>query len=364
VSAKVESGATRQLLDLVYEYGQAHFKAIEPAGDRWRLVPRDPGQAKLLALRLRHPRLRSATAVGESIEVELTGQEAPTVTEFFLDVGPFEQDTFAPGKLVLRRREPGEPRRIEFVGVATEDEEWRRFLARDVDLIPALTESAAAYLREVPSVRIVPYRNRQPIALIFGPTSTTFSDPEVRRAVSGRLARAAIAKYVTGTSAHAVETRTLPSHRPLSGPVRLVFHEPALDVRRAVLVVEQQLVEMGFEVHVEALEIKELLETLQAGSYDAFVFYGGHDPTYAAMLTTGHDANAARYSNPALDAAVKAGNLDEAKRILEEDVPLTPLYYQTNYVAADRRFCGVRPTSGANYNYLADVHLCAEGEAE
>jgi hypothetical protein len=364
ISATVTSGATRHLIDLVLVPARAQFESIAPVAAGWRLIPRKGSSAAELANKIRHERLRSVTVVDEAIDVELAPGPDPSLADFLLDIGPFQQDSFEPGRLVLHRRVPGDIRVIEVLAVGSEDEEWRRFLAREVDLIPHLSSGAMEYLREVPSVRIVRYERRRPIALHFGLTSPTLGDSGVRRSVAARLNRTAIALYATGQANNAIATRSQANERPLSGSVRLIFPKAALDQRKAALVVEQQLVEMGFTVSLEPLDIPQLMAAVENQSFDVFIFEGSHEPRHHQRFTTGSDFNITKYSNAAYDDAVQRGDAAIATQILETDMPLTPLYMEAEAVAVDRRFCGVRPVASHDYSFLAEIRPCAEGETE
>jgi hypothetical protein len=255
-------------------------------------------------------------------------------------------------------------REIAVFAFASEDEEWRRFLAREVDLIPQLSTGAMEYLGEVPSVRIVSYQRRKPIALHFGLSSPAFADAGVRRSVAARFNRAAIAAFATGDSANALVTRAEDTDRNLSGHVRLIFYGASLDQRKAALVVEQQLVEMGFSVSIKALAVPELMAAVEKQSFDVFLFEGSHDPRHHRRFTTGSDFNISKYSSAAFDDAVERGDAATATHILETDVPLTPLYREAEAVAVDRRFCGVHPVGSHDYSFLAEIRPCEEGETE
>lgn len=141
------------------------------------------------------------------VEAEFaTEAAAATVTPetMALHLGPYQQESFHGNVLTLVRNAPGPgPDRIEVRAVATEEEEWRRFLAREVDLVPFAGASALRQLRQVPSVRILHTEEATPVALQFSLAESGVPDGRIRRAISLAFRRKALAKAIIGDAGHA-----------------------------------------------------------------------------------------------------------------------------------------------------------------
>ena len=64
--------------------------------------------------------------------------------------------------------------------VASAEEEWRRFLGREVDLQPVVGPAYVAYLREVPSVRLLAHRQPQHLEPGAAPRRQQVVDDDLR----------------------------------------------------------------------------------------------------------------------------------------------------------------------------------------
>ena len=361
---------TRTLLDLVYVYATTYVERVERVGQRFRLVIKAHSRISpaTLAKTLRYATLGSVEVSGQDLLVTTTDGDEPVLDDLFFELGPFEEESYSPDKLVLRRRGGDGVQRIEVLRVATQEEEWRRFLAREVDVSLFMSPGTLTYLSDVPSVRIVPVAETPDVALHFRTDSPIFADREMRRHVAGNIRRAAVAQMATGDRTLAIPVTVEPAlANPKGATLTILSVNSLAGHQQAVLVLEQRLVEMGFTVKLKPGSPEELVEKVSGGEWDAMVFYAGSgkfDLAYASRYLGDRPGNIPRYKNPEYDAAVAAGDLHKAKQLLADDVPFTPLYRASEAVAIDRRFCGVHPRVNYDLSWLADVHLCAPGEAQ
>ena len=366
LSISVSSSTSRNLLDLVYQPGYAVFSRVEPRADSWFLAfkAEHPGAAKELL----HASLVAARDVPGGVEVKLSTSARPALEDFYVDDGPYRQVSFSGDKLVLERRAPGVPQRIEVYAMSSESEECRRFLAREVDVVPRAEAGQARQLREVPSVRVVPVEHPSTAAIFFNVRRGAFATAEARRLVSAGFRRRAIAHAATSDDTAAVGSdveKPSGEERPSArGRVRLLFYAGASDTQRAALVIEQQLLELGFQVDILALDLPELGKQLSDGGYDLFLHQGAYEPAAFKLATSASDYNLTGYANPEFDAAVAAGNDARALELLARDVPFAPLYGLREAVALDVKLCGDRPKYSYDLSWLATVHTCAPGERE
>jgi ABC-type transport system substrate-binding protein len=252
----------------------------------------------------------------------------------------------------------------------TEEEEWRRFLAREVDLVPHASTSHLQYLRDVPSVKIVPVTEPWSTALFFNLRRQPTADPRVRRLISLALRRRSIASMFTGEPQDAISAEEdLPRAQAILAEVSppeltLLMYESSSEYQRVGLVIQEQLAQINVRVKLKAVGRGEFERAWRGGDYDCLLFGGGIEPRYWRLLQTGSPANVLGYSNPEFDDAAARKDVEAATRILAQDVPLTPLYVVREGVAMDRRFCGAHPRITSDYSWLARVHVCKEGEVE
>lgn len=343
---------------------------------RFRIRPDTKLPVEEIARKIKAPGMTDASVDGDSIIVRIdAGQPVPDAETVVLDVGPFEQASYTSGHLVLRRRSGRGIASIEFLAVGSEDEEWRRFLARDVDLVPVVRPTFFPYLAEVPSVALAPYSAPPSLGLLFQVQHGAFVDVRLRRALSLGLHRGAIAKAVLGGSDNALASeedfveaqRLLEEIRAERGDlpaVRLRYLTNATEDQRAALVLEQQLDELGFQVKLEPFEVASANDVFTKRDFEVLLTYAGVTPIYFRRALSKHAGNITGYANPEFDRAVAESDEARAIEILERDVPMTPLLTIPEAVAVDRRFCGARPRINSDLSWLADVHSCAAGETE
>jgi hypothetical protein len=365
----VSTSFTANLRELVHEPGSRHFNRLEREGDKYRLTvgAASPHAADALALALRHDRLEHASVLDGVVHAVVSQGPGLDLGDFWVDLGPFVQESYDPGRVVLRRRAEGiGPQRIEVLHVASEEEEWRRFLGREVDLVPNISPGMTRYLREVPSVKLVAIGEATAVALYFRVSSGAFQSREARRAVAQRLRRGAVASVAIGDASAAFVNPGAVTGGAVDAdaPIRLIFHGGNVQHERAAMVVEQQLLEMGYRVELAALGIEELVKTTATGSFDALLFFGGLGEEQLAQLRTGSPANIPGYANEDYDRHLAEHRFAEARALVLEDVPYTLLYAARAAVAVDARWCNVHPKNPADFTWLADVRPCGPGESE
>ncbi|MBI4510071.1 MAG: hypothetical protein HY698_10585 [Deltaproteobacteria bacterium] len=379
----VTDSTTRHLMNLVYTPLLRHFRELTRSGSAVRLMRREdsPLSSQELSSAMRHPKLISAHPDEQGVTLAFTNKEiADTIQLDFvgchlLDLGPYEQESFTEKKMVLRRRVPGTgPARIQ-VQSMSEEEEWRLLLGGSIDVLPVASPSHLTYLRSIPSLKVVPVKDPGSIALIFLTTSAGVPDARARRGMSLALRRRAIAEVVTGEQEDAVpteedleEARRLLAAAGIDSNRRrelgLLYHSESTDFERAAMVVQHQLAPLGVDVTIVPVnDHKTFRERVLGEAFHAYILFGGNVKRYWYQLESGAPGNMSRYSSPEFDAAARAGDEPLAKRIVERDSPLTPLYYIREGAAARRDLCGIKPEV-TRLDWLAGVHRCTPGELE
>jgi hypothetical protein len=317
--------------------------------------------AETIASAARFPNLVSVVAHDDAIDVEFANEEDALVGEgdrTIFATGPYEQASFNESELVLRRRSGNGPDLIDVINATSEDEEWRRFLTREFDVIPQTTANQREFLSEVPSVRLVPYQRVSPVFLYFSTQSEALQDHDVRRAISLGLRRGPLAESVARkrdaaakTPEDLTEARRLLHGRHLS--LRLTVPATSNYFTKAALIVQSQLRLIDIDVSIVPTSIATFATTPR----DLAVFYGF---PLAGFVST--NANLSQWSNAAFDAAVMDNDLSRAQQIFDEAIPATTLFEVMDWAAIDKRFCGGQPHSPADLSWIADLHPCREGE--
>ncbi|MFH0903069.1 MAG: ABC transporter substrate-binding protein [Pseudomonadota bacterium] len=365
---------TATLGELVYQPLDTEFAEISRSGKEIVLVLR-PGSkrsaAELTGL-LCHPALVRSSPAEDRIAVELASEEAAkTITLSFpmLTTGLYIQESFQTDELVLRRVAPGNgPLRIIARSMPTEEEEWRRFLAREVDVLPYASPSHLRYLREVPSVRVMPVAKRPRIDFFFRVRDSVLADLSLRQAIALALRRQPLAKMVVGDPSAAVvvqedlalarqllASRRIDPAQPLR--LRILVHQGSSDLVRAALVIQQQLALVGLEVTIEALDTAPYIHRINEGRFELLLHYGAVGPRLA-VFRSNDKRNLCGYANPAFDAALDAGDEDRAAAILAQDAAVAPLYHIEAAAALDRSLCADSPQSVSDLSWLATIHRC------
>lgn len=137
-------------------------------------------------------------------------------------------------------------------------------------------------------------------------------------------------------------------------------------------IIQAQLKEVGIDVSIESLEWGTFLAATGRGDLDMFTLgwgpstydgdYGFYPNFHSSQL--GGAGNRSQYVNPAMDKLLDEAKkeVDQNKRkelykqvaeIVYDDVPVIPMYYSNNTVAAVKGIEGVKATSYINFDELS-----------
>lgn len=137
-------------------------------------------------------------------------------------------------------------------------------------------------------------------------------------------------------------------------------------------IIQAQLKEVGIDVSIESLEWGTFLAATARGDLDLFTLgwgpstYDGDYGFYPCFHSTqmGGAGNRSQYSNPEMDKVLDAAKKEvdqnvrkdmykQVAEIIYEDVPVIPVYYSNNTVAAVKAVKGMKPTSYIYFNELS-----------
>jgi hypothetical protein len=365
-----ETGAAH-FVRLVYRPLHEQYSGLQLDGSSVRLTPKPGARPELI----RHPALKKVRRDADAVVMELDDPVRARnllLESQLIDSGPYVQEAYEGDTLRLRRRNGKGPEVIEVKNVPTEEEEWRRFLAREIDVLPYGSPRHLQHLREVPSVRVLEMQRPVYAGLHFRiRDGSSLADVRLRRAIALGIRRGALAEVITGDRGGAVgveenlaEAQRLAAEAGTPIRLRTLVYGAGSEFRRAALVLEQQLALLGVDLAIETLTVEELGSRIRQSDWDAWLFFGAYEPDYYYYVRTGDLGNVAGYSNPEVDAAIAAGDHAAVRALLARDVPFTPLYRIGDGAALDRSLCSDRPYTTGDMSWLATVHRCGPEELE
>jgi ABC-type transport system substrate-binding protein len=142
-------------------------------------------------------------------------------------------------------------------------------------------------------------------------------------------------------------------------------------------VIQNQLKEVGIPVEIQTSEINTLFDELRRGNFQ--IAYGqwvggNQDPIFFKDLfatseiptQTRSSRNRSRYSNPELDALIEqaVNTYDRQKarelyvriqEIVSRDVPVLPLWYQSNIVIARKNVEGIQVNASGDWYFVKNL---------
>ncbi len=260
----------------------------------------------------------------------------------------------------------------------------------------------ASLVRRDTALTVVTYPILLTYGLVWNTSRPPFDDPRLRRAMTLALNRAQmIAAYLYGFGE--VADGPVPPSHPLAVAVPRVPYDRAaaralLDslgwragpdgVRRrdgrplafTILTVGsadnslEQMIQadlraVGADVRIRQLELSAFLAAAQAPArdYDALVtgLSGDLDLGYLSSLfdsrRRAEPLQYAQYRNPAVDAALDAGDVAAVQRIVARDLPISFLYHARGVQGMTRRLRGVRMDLRGELATLHEWHLMPAG---
>jgi peptide/nickel transport system substrate-binding protein len=165
-------------------------------------------------------------------------------------------------------------------------------------------------------------------------------------------------------------------------PIRLGLSGTSAIGRNVAVVVQNQLKEVGIPIEIQTYEGNTLLDEMRRGTfqigYSQWVG-GNQDPIFYKDLFASSEIptetkisrNRSRYSNPELDRLVEeaVNTFDRQKardlyvriqEIISRDVPVLPLWYQSNIVIARKNVGNIQVNASGDWGFVKN--LTREGQ--
>ncbi len=313
--------------------------------------------------------------------------------------GPFALDQWPEaGRLRLRRRRDGQL--VELVQVKDPGVRVMKLLRGEIDLLQSdLPPELFRFLGERESVRVTrrPGSNFTYIGLNM--EDPDLGKPQVRRAIAHAIDRQAIITHVMAGAALPAQA-LLPSHHwagvadlpelgrdlPLARgllqqagygadhPLELEYKTSTDPFRvRLATIIQAQLAEVGIRVRVRSLDWGTFFGDVKNGRFQMYslTWVGIKTPDQFRYVFHSDSvpplgANRGRYRNAAADAlieraermpdlAAQAVVYRELQRLLLEDLPYIPLWYEDQIMATRPGVQGYRLAADGRYDGLADI---------
>ncbi|QNI38547.1 ABC transporter substrate-binding protein [Edaphobacter sp. 4G125] len=260
-------------------------------------------------------------------------------------------------------------------------------------------------LEQAPNLKIESGQSSVVIYTNFNVTDPVLHDRRVRQAIACAMDRQAIVDAIWRGQAKLADTLLPAEHWAAAKGNELAqyphnvaraeklldeagFHRGADGVRLRITlktstdettrlmatVLQQQLRSAGIRLELRSAEFGTFYSDVTRGAFQMYALRwigSNEDPdifryTYGSSAFPPKGANRGRYSNPRVDALLKAAaaETDQAKRraeyvevqqILAEDLPGIPLWYPNNEVVHSRRIEGVKPKGSGTFDYLREV---------
>ena len=326
-------------------------------------LPSSPYRAPTLASSLRCDGLERTYAEGERVFAQFrdpdAAQHLATSAKRVFALGPYAVTDSTSEMIRFTAKGERSIDAIELVGVPFGDA-WRRLLARDLDVIPILSELHRPRFDRVDTVHLVASPTIVGMALVFNVREAPFDSRPLRRHIANHLDRAAIGRIACGTAdcAWQLWLESIPGESPVTDrsttmPLTVLqSHHSAVIAAR---VVRHQL-SRYLTVAVDAVPIAEYRRRLLKGDFSAILMpapIGGQ----AAAKKIAWLSGATGFSE-----ALANGDSIDIDAVMTDMMPAVPLYEVRQFAAIDDRFCGGRPTNPRSWAWLANMKLCEEDE--
>ncbi len=251
-------------------------------------------------------------------------------------------------------------------------EAWRKLLARRVDVLPSIPWLYRNHFLDVASVHIEPIPVTSYITLFFDMRHPGWADPEVRRHVAALINPADIAAIACGDVTCAVSDWHIASPSPeelseqssqdIALPPKIVIQiletrTPIVSAARAISYWLRRQADV--EVVVEPVTIAELTPKQgAAGAGEAAIIrlvpLRLPDDADLVRLTTTLEV-VSSYASAAYGAALASDDRDAIQSVLEDEVPIVPLYALRQFAAIDKSFCGGIPERATSWAWIAEL---------
>ena len=275
-----------------------------------------------------------------------------------------------------------------------------------VDMAPmptSLSPDAVKRLEQDPNLQVQSFPGSNVVLLTINTTSPPLDNVRVRQAIAYAIDRQCLIQSLLlgfGTIAHSIipeeswaySTGQTYSYDPatakrllseagvrLDKPIDYKISGSSIAARQYAVVIQNYLKEVGIPVDIQTPELNTLLDELRRGNFQiAYSQWvgGNQDPIFYKDLfatseiptQTRSSRNRSRYSNPELDKLLdEAVNTFDRQRaselyrriqeIVSRDVPVFPLWYQSNIVIARKNVGNIQVNASGDWGFVKNLTI-------
>jgi peptide/nickel transport system substrate-binding protein len=273
-----------------------------------------------------------------------------------------------------------------------------------VDIAPmptSLSPDAVKRLEQDPNLQVKAFQGSNVVLLTLNTASPPLDNVKVRQAIAYAIDRESLIKNLLlgyGKIAHSIIPEESWSYSPgqtyaydpaaakrLLAEAGVRFDKPvvyklsgsSIAGRQYAGVIQNQLKEVGIPVEIQTPEQNTLFDELRRGNFQiAYTQWvgGNQDPIFYKDLfatseiptQTRPSRNRSRYSNPELDKLLEeaVNTFDRARArdlytqiqaIVSRDVPILPLWYQSNIVIAKKNVQNIQVNASGDWGFVRNL---------
>jgi peptide/nickel transport system substrate-binding protein len=275
-----------------------------------------------------------------------------------------------------------------------------------VDIAPmptSLSPDSVKRLEQDPNLQVRAFPGSNVVLLTLNTASPPLDNVKVRQAIAYAIDRQSMIQQLLlgyGKIAHSIVPEESWAYSPghtynydpamakkllaeanfrADKPVVYKLSGSSIAGRQYAGVVQNYLKEVGIPVEIQTSEINTLFDELRRGNFQ--IAYGqwvggNQDPIFYKDLfatseiptQTRSSRNRSRYSNPEMDALIEqaVNTYDRQKarelyvkiqEIVSRDVPIFPLWYQSNIVIARKNVQNIQVNASGDWNFVKDLSV-------
>lgn len=329
----------------------------------------------------------------ESLEEMVTKDHPPIGSGHFVLAGPVGND-----RLRLQRRQDGQV--IEFVEARDPLVRLLKLLRGEIHLLQNdMPPELFSRLAEEKTITVVNAKGTNYSYLGFNLEDPATADLRVRRAIAHAIDRKAIATHLFRERVELAESLfspshwlglELPSHEHDPDKARNLLKEAGYDEQqplhieyktssdpfrlRVAAIIQAQLAEVGIKLELKSYDWGTFYGDIKGGNFQMFslTWVGMKSPDSFRYLFHSESvppkgANRGRYRSAGVDVLIEAGeaatgeaaeiNLyQRLQRLLWEELPYIPLWYEHNVAAISHDIEGYQLAADGNFDGLVDTH--------
>ncbi len=272
-----------------------------------------------------------------------------------------------------------------------------------VDIAPlptSLSPDAVKRLEQDPNLQVKTFSGSNVVLLTLNTTSPPLDNVKVRQAIAYAIDRDSLIKNLLlgyGKIAHSIipeeswaytpgqtysydpatAKRLLAEAGRIDKPIVYKLSGSSISGRQYAGVIQNYLKEVGIPVEIQTPEQNTLFDELRRGNFQiAYTQWvgGNQDPIFYKDLfatseiptQTRPSRNRSRYSNPELDKLIEeaVNTFDRARgkelytqiqAIVSRDVPVIPLWYQSNIVIAKKNVQNIQVNASGDWGFVRNL---------